>query len=128
MTASPQRRALAVLVVDDDPRVRRGLVHLLGSTPGVAVAGTAHDVDGALRQARALRVAGAADVALVDALLPTAEHGLALVRRLVPVLPVVVLSVNGAARPAALAAGASSYVEKDGDLDDLVRALQAAAG
>ena len=114
-------RALRVLVVDDDPRVRAGLAGALGATAGlilVAVTGS---------PARALAAAGQADVALVDALLPTLADGVALVRCLSPHVPVVAISLDGTRRRDALAAGAVAYLEKDGSLDDLVATLREAA-
>ena len=117
-------RPVRVLVVDDDPRVRAGLAGALGATPGLALVA----VTGSPRRAVAVAAAGEADVALVDALLPTLADGVALVRSLAPHLPVVAMSLDGSRRRDALAAGAVAYVEKDGALDDLVAALDAAAG
>jgi CheY-like chemotaxis protein len=71
-------------------------------------------------------LAGEFDVALVDVALPTVTDGLALITRLVTQLPVVAFSINGAAHDAALGAGASSYLEKDGDTDRLLHALRTA--
>jgi CheY-like chemotaxis protein len=78
---------------------------------------------------RALDVAatGSADVALVDALLPTLDVGVALVRRLAVHVPVVALSLDGASRPEMLAAGAVAFMEKDGAVDELLDALRGAA-
>jgi DNA-binding NarL/FixJ family response regulator len=112
-----------VLVVDDDPRVRAGLAGALGATAGLALAAATGSPAGAL----ALAAAGKADVALVDALLPTIADGVALVRRLTPHVPVVAISLDGTRRRDALAAGAVAYLEKDGSLDDLVATLRRAA-
>jgi DNA-binding NarL/FixJ family response regulator len=114
---------LRVLVVDDDPRVRAGLAGALGATAGLALAA----VTGSPARALALAAAGWADVALVDALLPTLADGVALVRRLTPHVPVVAISLDGTRRTAVLAAGAVAYLEKDGSLDDLVATLRQAA-
>ena len=113
-----------VLVVDDDPRVRAGLAGALGATAGVALVA----VTGTPARALAVAAAGRADVALVDALLPTLADGMALVRGLARHLPVVAISLDGSRRRDALAAGAVAYVEKDGALDDLVATLLQAAG
>jgi DNA-binding NarL/FixJ family response regulator len=115
---------LRVLVVDDDPRVRAGLAGALGATAGLALTA----VTGSPARALALAAAGQADVALVDALLPTLADGVALVRGLAPHVPVVAISLDGSRRRDTLAAGAVAYVEKDGALDDLVAALRRAAG
>ena len=58
--------------------------------------------------------------------LPTVTDGLVLINRLVRQLPVVAFSINGAARTAALGAGAAPYLEKDGDTDRLLRVLRTA--
>ena len=57
--ASP---VIRVLVVDDEPLVRRGIQMILGAQPDIEVAGWAADGREALRQARALRP----DVVLMD--------------------------------------------------------------
>jgi DNA-binding NarL/FixJ family response regulator len=115
--------AVRVLVVDDDPRVRAGLAGALGATAGLALAA----VTGSPVRALALATAGGADVALVDALLPTIADGVALVRQLSPHLPVVAISLDGTRRRQVLAAGAVAYLEKDGSLDSLVATLHSAA-
>lgn len=68
-----------------------------------------------------------ADVAVVDLPGP-GSPGEAIIRRLVPRVPVVALSLGGTARPAALRAGATFFVEKDGDTGALIAAIWAAAG
>lgn len=105
------RRPLRVLVMDDDPRVRTGLRRLLEATPDVVVVPLGAD----------------ADVALVDVDLPDRAAVAARVRGLVGGVPVVALGLAGSARDAALAAGARSFVEKDGAADVLLTALSTAA-
>ena len=107
--------------MDDDPRVRAGLAGVLGATPGLSVAA----VTGSSRRALVVASAGAADVALVDALLPRLTDGVRLVRRLSLHLPVVAISLDGTSRSAVLAAGAVAYVEKDGAVEQLVATLVA---
>ena len=119
-----QSRTLRVLVVDDDTRVQSGLRQLLATTPDVELAAAA----ASLSEAHQALAAAEVDVALVDVRLPTSEAGLALIRELAEVLPVVALSINGAARREALAAGAGAYLEKDGDPDALVAALRRVTG
>jgi DNA-binding NarL/FixJ family response regulator len=116
-------RALRVLVVDDDPRVRAGLAGVLTATPGLAVA----SATGSARRALSVAERGFADVALVDVLLPTVVDGIELVRRLAAHVPVVVISLDGTSRAEALAAGAVAYLEKDGAVEDLLAALLTAA-
>ena len=107
MTPGPLR----VLVLDDDPRVRDGLLRLLEATPGVAAVPPGAD----------------ADVALVDVDRPDRAAAVGRVHRLAGRVPVVALGLDSAARSAVLAAGARAFVEKDGATDDLLTALSAAA-
>jgi DNA-binding NtrC family response regulator len=107
-------------VVDDDPRVLTALAQLLAAhgVPAVAAADAATAV--------ALAARGA-DVALVDTQLPTVGDGVALIGDLAARLPVVATSVDSALGPAALAAGATEFTEKDGQADALVHLLRRAA-
>ena len=120
----PSQGVVRVLVVDDDPRVRAALAAEL------AAVGFDPTVVGPERlTADADRATGSDsapwDVALVDVALPSVTAGLALIADLAAELPVVALSINGAAREAALEAGATAYLEKDGDIDRLVHTLHA---
>lgn len=110
----------AVLVVDDDPRVRASLVHLLDQLGGIKA--IAVDVD----QARRLAEMGTtAHVAVVD--VPgDGGAGLGLVSLLVPTTAVVAVGLSPSAGHAALGAGAVAFVEKDGDADALVSAIRLA--
>jgi DNA-binding NarL/FixJ family response regulator len=105
------RPSLRVLVLDDDPRVRAGLCRLLEATPDLVV----------------VPLGTHADVALVDVDLPDRAAVTARVRALAGGVPVVALSLDGAARDAALASGARAFVEKDGAPEALLTALHAAA-
>jgi len=109
-----------VLVVDDDQRVRAALVALLDCTPDLAVAA---DV-GSVAEALVAFDSTAPDAVLVDILLPSRADGLGLIAQLAAYRPVVAISVDGAAREAALAAGASTYLEKDGRPEEILAALR----
>jgi DNA-binding NtrC family response regulator len=113
-----------VLVVDDDVRVRSALVETFAIESDLVVIGEAATAG------TAITLAKGADpcVAVVDTLLPDATTGLALVRHLAerPGWAVVAMSVGGGLRPAALAAGAAAFVEKDGDIDALLHAVRTA--
>jgi DNA-binding NarL/FixJ family response regulator len=113
--ASTGRR---VLIVEDDPRVRSALSELLTASEGFCVRGvaaTARD---------ALDVGDRLDVALVDVLLPDLEDGLLVIRTLAAEgHPVVALSASAAAQAASMAAGATTFVEKDSHPDALLAAL-----
>jgi DNA-binding NarL/FixJ family response regulator len=125
VTRRSSGETVRVLVVDDDPRVRAGLHQLLASTPDLVLAVQA----GSVPEARGnLGPAGLhVDVALVDVTVDTPAAGLSLIADLARVVPVVALSIDGAARARSLAAGAATYLEKSGSPDELVAALRAAA-
>ena len=91
---------LRVLVLDDDPRVRDGRRRLLEVRPG-----SRSSLSGRRR-----RRFGAVDA-------PDGSAAAARVRGLAGGAPVIALSLDGAARTAALAAGARAFVEKDGAAD-----------
>jgi DNA-binding NarL/FixJ family response regulator len=111
-----------VLVVDDDARVRAALRELLASTSDLGPAASA----GSAAEAQdAEQRHGPFDLAVVDVLLPDPATGLALIRGLVQRLPVVAVSVSSAHRSAALAAGATAFLDKDGRPDLLLAVLRA---
>jgi len=111
---------LAVLVVDDDPRVRASLVHLLDEVG--AVNAIAVDADQAWRLAA---MGAAADVAVVD--VPGGDGvGLRLVSHLASMMPVVAVGLRASVGKIARGAGAVAFVEKDGDADTLVATIRAA--
>ncbi len=116
------RQRLRVLVVDDDARVRDALSHLLDEVTGLQC--LAVDTGQAMRLVTWWSTV--TDVAVVD--LPSeSSAGSALVERLAGLVPVVVVSMSGSQRVAALAAGAVRFVEKDGDAAALVAAIRSAA-
>ena len=110
-----------MLVVDDDARVRAALRSLLDEDVGLCC----RVVDDA--QALGLLLGGAArvdaEVAVVDLSAGTSIQ-LRLVALLARALPVVVVSMSGAVRPLAMAAGATAFVEKDGDACALLAVVQ----
>ena len=115
-------RLLTVLIVDDDPRVRAALVRLLdevGDVRSVAV-----DTEQAMRLSTLIELD--ADVAVVDVPGP-GNAGEALVARWAVGVPVVAMSLSGSMQRRAVVAGASWFVEKDGDDGALVDAIRAAA-
>ena len=119
--------AIRLLVVDDHPAVRAGLVALLGAEPGLTVVARAADAGEALARLDATAV----DVAIVDYHLP-GRDGLALCHEIRgrPGGPRVVLySADADDSLAVLAslAGASAVVRKDSDPQVLAHAIRAAA-
>lgn len=117
-------RPIRLLVVDDDARVRAAITRTIMLEADLVLLGAARD------PASALTMAAASDpaVALVDVLLPDEASGLDLIRGLArsPRCAVVAMSVRGAVRAAALAAGAVAFGEKD-DVDALLAQVRSAA-
>ncbi len=120
---SRSKNSLRVLVVDDDPIVRRGLQLILRSEPGVVVVGEAGDGEEAVAQAGKLEP----DLVLMDLRMPKLD-GLGATQRLKaanPDLRVVILSVYADQIEAALAAGATGFLLKDSPVDRLLEVVHA---
>lgn len=120
---------IRVLITDDQPLVRMGLRALVASEPGMVVAGEA--ADGA--ESVALTREVTPDVVLMDIRMPGTD-GLTALRTIAadPELAgthVVMLTTFELDEYvfAALEAGASGFLIKDADPDDILRAIRAAA-
>jgi DNA-binding NarL/FixJ family response regulator len=116
-----------VVVADDQSAVREGLVLLLGTLPGIAVAGQAADGDAAVSLVAEL----APRVVLMDLNMPGCG-GVAATRRIAadhPGTRVVVLTTyaDDESIIGALQAGALGYLTKDATRAEIGRAIQAAA-
>jgi DNA-binding NarL/FixJ family response regulator len=116
-----------IVVADDHEVVRTGLVSLLNATSGLRVVGEAQDGEVACRLAAEL----APDVLLMDLSMPRVD-GLRATARIhadSPGVAVLVLTMHDdrARLQRALQAGASGYVLKRNDADELVRAIRAVA-
>jgi DNA-binding NarL/FixJ family response regulator len=103
---------IRVLVADDFPLVREGLVAALESHPDVSVVGQAVDGQDAVDQVDALRP----DVVLIDLKMPVLSGLMALmrIRTAHPTIPVLVISAeeSGQGVVDAAAAGAAGYISK----------------
>lgn len=119
-------QSAAVLVVDDDPRVRAALSALVEGCPQLRLVGAVGSADAALA---ALAADGSPALALVDLMLPDERAGTELLTRLAAlgVVPIA-LSVRGGLRDTALAAGAVEFLEKGGAPDEVLAALLHHAG
>jgi two-component system, NarL family, invasion response regulator UvrY len=113
-----------VLIVDDHPIVRRGLVEILKEEPDIATCGEASDAAGLLEQL------STADwsVVVLDISLPD-RSGLDVLLELKekrPDLPVLILSMLPEDQFAirALQTGAAGYISKQDAPDELVRAIR----
>jgi DNA-binding NarL/FixJ family response regulator len=125
MTENPE--PVTVVVADDQSAVREGLVLLLGTLPGISVAGQAADGDAAVEVVAAVQP----QVVLMDLNMPRCD-GVAATRRIRaghPQTQVVVLTTysDDESIISALQAGALGYLTKDATRAEIGRAVHAAA-
>ena len=118
---------VTVVVADDQSAVREGLVLLLGTLPGIAVAGQAADGDAAVEVVTQVRP----QVVLMDLNMPRCD-GVQATRRIRadhPQTQVVVLTTyaDDDSIINALQAGALGYLTKDATRAEIGRAVHAAA-
>jgi DNA-binding NarL/FixJ family response regulator len=118
---------VGVVVAEDNPGVRAGLVAMLNSTPGILVVGECEDGDEVLEVVARTDP----DVIAMDVAMPRVD-GLEATRRLLAVRPgsrVVILTakLTTALVREAQHAGAVGYQLKGDDPDELVAAIRAVA-
>ena len=116
---------LRVLVADDHPMFRHGMVALLDATPEFTVVGEAATGDEAINLAVELQP----DVILMDIRMP-GVNGIEATRRIVHTSPhirilIVTMSDDDASIFTAMRAGARGYVQKDAQKADMLRAIRA---
>jgi DNA-binding NarL/FixJ family response regulator len=127
----PEAPPIRVLVVDDHAVVRRGLLAFLGSEPDLEVVGDVGGGEEALAALERLDAEDARpDVVLMDLKMEPVD-GVEATRRIrdrYENVAVVVLTSFGEGRRvrAALDAGASGYLLKDADADEVAASLRAA--
>ena len=112
-----------IALVDDHPVFREGLRHLLSGEPGLEVVGEAGDARGACAIANSAKPS----VIVIDVALPDGD-GIAATQEILRHSPRTrVLLISGAGRMSqhvARAAGASGFVSKDWDADDVAKAVR----
>lgn len=122
--AGEERPPIRILVVDDQPVVRRGVAAAVIGQPGLVFAGEAHTVESAVEIAGRAR----ADVVLVDYRLPDmcAPEAVPLLRAALPEARLVLFTAERAAPAleAALQAGFDACVFKDTPMDGLLDAVR----
>ncbi|MGE5294632.1 MAG: response regulator transcription factor [Solirubrobacterales bacterium] len=112
-----------VLIADDHDAVRQSLTQALELEPDVKVVGEARDGSSAVEMTREL----SPDVVFMDVVMPTLG-GIEATRQILeqcPGVQVIALSVHASKAFASrmFQAGASGYVLKDGDVEELLHAV-----
>jgi DNA-binding NarL/FixJ family response regulator len=118
---------ISVLVVDDHPLFRQGVVHSIGTDPGLLVVGETASGEEALRLARELLP----DVVLLDISMP-GWNGLVTAQKITtacPAITIVMLTVSEDKDKliAAFKAGARAYVLKGVSARELTQVVRTAA-
>ncbi|MGO1591314.1 MAG: response regulator [Ancrocorticia sp.] len=121
---------LRVLVVDDHPLARAGMVGELKRVGGMEIVGEAHDVDSAIQAAHEIRP----DIVLLDVHLPGGQGGggaevVSSCQNLYPGTKILAISVSDAAKDVVgvVRAGARGYVTKDVTGEKLADAIRRVA-
>lgn len=119
-------RPLRVVVADDHPHYRRGLVRIL-ATNGIEVVAEVPNGEAAVRAASE----AAPDVVVMDLNMPglSGFEATRRIRERTPACPVLVLTVSAQETDVvdAIVAGASGYVLKDAPVDEMVAGIRAVA-
>ena len=117
----PVAPAARVLIADDRARSRRGLRALLDTQPEIEVIGHARNGKEALAMVETLRP----DTVLMDARMPTMD-GLSATRAIKdrwPDVRVIVLTMYGSLRRAAISSGADEFLIKGCLAQEILRAI-----
>lgn len=122
---SGAKNKIKVLLVDDHPVVRKGIVSCLANQENLQIVGEAANGDEALLKVREL----APDIVLMDINMP-GKNGLEvteILRKESPRTRVLILSMHGTREYVMriVKAGARGYVLKDAPTEELIRAIEA---
>ncbi len=119
---------MRVLIVDDHPVVRKGLLQILAEEPEIAVAEEAENASKMLDLVKEERW----DIVVLDITLPDRSGLEALkdLKAIRPALPVLILSMHPEDQYAmrVLKAGAAGYMNKDSASEELVNAVRKVVG
>ena len=118
---------IRIVIVDDHPLMREGLRALVASLPDIEIVGEAADGAGARREAQLSRP----DVVVMDLHMP-GTNGVDATRSILHAMPavrVLVLTMfeDDESVFAAMRAGASGYLVKGADQDEILRAIRSVA-
>ena len=120
-------RRIRVLLVDDHAMVRRGMRDFLELHDDIEVAGEAVDGSDAIAQATELRP----DVIVMDLMMPGVDgiEATSRIKTSVPDVEIIVITsfIEEARVVSAIEAGASGFLLKDAEADELAVAIRAAA-
>lgn len=118
-------RPLTAILADDHAIVREGLKLLFSAVDNISIVAEAADGEALLRHVRDTR----ADLLILDLGMPGVAgiQFISDIRELAPRLKILVLTANIEPRTvrAAIEAGASAYLTKDGDPEELIAAIEA---
>ena len=118
---------IRVLLVDDHAMVRRGMRDFLGLHRDIEIVGEASDGAGAIEQALALRP----DIVVMDLMMPGIDgiEATARIKAEAPDVEVIAITsfIEEARVVAAIEAGASGFLLKDAEADELAAAIRSAA-
>jgi len=124
---APRSTPIRILLVDDHAMVRRGMRDFLALHHDLEIVGEAADGAAAIEQANSLRP----DVVVMDLLMPGMDgiEATAQIKARHPDTEIVAITsfVEEARIVAALEAGASGFLLKDAEADELAAAIRAAA-
>ncbi|UPG83932.1 response regulator transcription factor [Luteibacter aegosomatis] len=119
------QQAIRIIVVDDHPLFRAGVVAMLAAEPDILIVGQAGTGADGIEAYRSMRP----DVAVVDLKLPDmdGDEVVGAIRKIEPMARVIVLTTFGgdAAARRTLAAGAQGYLLKTSLANDLVGVVRA---
>lgn len=123
-TATSTKTARRLLIVDDHPVFRHGIIQLLGKLPEVTICGEADNAQSALHAMRQLKP----EVALIDVSMP-GTNGIELIKLMLaeePRLIILMVSMHDESLYAlrALRAGAKGYVMKQQAMENVLEALR----
>jgi len=124
MTHTDKQDVIKILVVDDHPLFRKGIIHMLQIQPDMKVVGEANDGLEALTLAKELMP----DLILMDVQMPNCDglEATRLIMQEIPYVKIVMLTFSDDDRSLfeAIKSGARGYLLKNLEPDDLARMLR----